>query len=120
LFDGQAKNDYNGQWTYTYDAGGRLLTEQDADGWYATYTYDDKGNLTKYVSGYTQETPEWTELYAYDANGNLSQITVQSPEFEKDVVYQLSYEQVYLTQEQADAVKAQQAYALGEVPTLTR
>lgn len=117
-----AKNDFNGQWTYTYDANGRLLTEQDSEGWHATYTYDDKGNLTKYASGYADDTPEWTEIYTYDANGNLSQITVQSPEFDggKDVVYQLSYEQVYLLPEQANVIKAQQEYALSKVATLTR
>ena len=117
-----AKSDYYGDWTYTYDNNGRLLTEQADYGWCVNYTYDDSGKLTKMVSGYLNEDPEWTELYTYDANGNLSKISIQAPEFGegKTVEYQLAYQQLYLTQEQIAVIQAQQDYIIGKISALTR
>ena len=59
--------------TYTRDATGRTLTEQDADGRHVQYTYDANGWLTGEAISAPGQTPRTTQ-YSYDAVGNRVQI----------------------------------------------
>ena len=56
--------------TYTYDSGGRLLSESETNGKTMTYAYDNCGNR----SGLTVTgTESYTTNYTYDANNRLTQ-----------------------------------------------
>lgn len=54
----------NGTTTYTYDQGGNLISETDAEGRIIEYQYDEYNRLTRI------ETPEMTSLYDYNEYGH--------------------------------------------------
>jgi len=53
------------EYTYSYDAAGRLLSENSRSGVF-NYTYDATGNLTRITDGALR-----TQNFVYDANGNV-------------------------------------------------
>ena len=78
--------------TYTYDNGGRILTQTDGNGHTTTLVYDDNNRLMKqYAHGGANDETK-TDYYSYDSLGNLTEHTTRNGdtiEYEYDVFNRL-------------------------------
>jgi YD repeat-containing protein len=61
----------DGQFTYTYDKDGNLLSKRDASGDVWSYSWDYRNRLTEVKETNAQNQVVLDEVFTYDVNNNL-------------------------------------------------